>query len=115
MLPLLVLPLLRLAAASGPAPGWSNSDGVSKYAAFSVLDGGAHTLEVALGPVQRGNGGEPLFRPNQNPWETNIDNGYSSVLYDPEDSFGLGRYRAYYSVSSPSKRCHCRWPAANMR
>jgi hypothetical protein len=105
MLPLLVLPLLQLTAASGPAPGWIAANGVSKYAAFSVLNGGAHgTLEAALGPVQRGNGGEPLFRPNENPWETDIDNGYSSVLYDPDDSFGLGRYRVYYSVSLPSDR-----------
>ena len=105
LLPLRILPLLRLVACDGfgPAPGWNNRDGASKYAAFSVLDGAVgHTLEATLGPVQRGNGGQPLFRPNENPWETNIDNGYSSVLYDPEDSFGLGRYRVYYSVSLPS-------------
>ena len=105
---LLPLPLLLpLAAAYGPAPGWNAGDGATKYAAFSVLaqqqqqQQQPEGLEAALGPVQRGNGGEPLFRPNENPWETNIDNGYSSVLYDPADSFGLGRYRVYYSASVP--------------
>ena len=99
--------LLPLAAAYGPAPGWNAGDGATKYAAFSVLaqqqqqQQQPEGLEAALGPVQRGNGGEPLFRPNENPWETNIDNGYSSVLYDPADSFGLGRYRVYYSASVP--------------
>ena len=25
-------------------------------------------------------------------WETDVNNGYSSVLYDPANSFGLGVY-----------------------
>jgi hypothetical protein len=27
-----------------------------------------------------------------------IDNGYSNVLHDPKDTFGLGKYRVYYSA-----------------
>eukprot|EP01047_Picozoa_sp_COSAG01_P072252 COSAG01_NODE_11441_length_1934_cov_0.863215_2_plen_209_part_00 len=41
---------------------------------------------------------EPVFMMDK-PWETNVNNGYSSVLYDPEDAFGLGRFRAFYSAS----------------
>eukprot|EP01052_Picozoa_sp_SAG31_P043138 SAG31_NODE_7092_length_1791_cov_1.023050_2_plen_335_part_00 len=33
------------------------------------------------------------------PWETNVNNGYSSVLFDPDNSLGLGVYRAFYSAS----------------
>jgi hypothetical protein len=90
--------LLTAAAANGPAPGWNPPDGVTQYAAFSVVSRSG-TLQPMLGPVQRGNGGVPLFRPNENPWEHDIDNGYSSVLFDPDDTFGLGRYRVYYSAS----------------
>jgi hypothetical protein len=102
---LALLPLVPLTAASGPSPGWNAPAGVSQYAAFSVLAppaSGAASLVPTLGHVQRGNGGQPLFRPNENPWEHDIDNGYSNVLYDSEDSFGLGKYRVYYSAGDKS-------------
>ena len=34
--------------------------------------------------------------------ESNVNNGYSSVLYDPDDSTGLGVYRAFYSAGDPA-------------
>ena len=30
-----------------------------------------------------------------------VDNGYSSVLYDPDNSAGQGQYRAFYSAGDP--------------
>ena len=105
-----MLALLLLApgaAGSGPAPGWNSGEGTTHYAAFSLLRSvypeAGSTLQVAPGPVERGNGGQPLFRQgfdgsNEEPL-VDIDNGYSNVLYDPDDSFGLGKYRVYYSAS----------------
>ena len=34
-------------------------------------------------------------------WLLAVDNGYSSVIYDADDSTGEGRYRAFYSASDP--------------
>jgi len=109
MLALLMLALLAPGrSSSGPAPGWNSREGTTHYAAFSLLHGvypqkGGSTLQVVPGPVERGNGGQALFHQGfdgstEEPL-VDINNGYSNVLYDPDDSFGLGKYRVYYSAS----------------
>ena len=84
---------LGMAGAVGPSPGFNSAPGSSHYAAFSVLVPGG-SLVPTLGTLSK-SPANPLIR-GDNPWEHNIDNGYSNVLHDPEDSFGLGAYRVYY-------------------
>jgi hypothetical protein len=82
------------AAGSGPAPGWNSPEGTTHYAAFSVLAPGS-TLQVAPGPVERGNGGQPLFRQGfegrtEEPL-VDINNGYSNVSSCPSLKCRLDR------------------------
>ena len=94
---LLLLPAACVAA--GPSPGFNDaSPGTSTYAAFSILLASEEepSLVPVVGPVEK-HSASPLFTGTEE-WEHNIDNGYSSVLYDPQDKFGLGKYRAYYSA-----------------
>jgi hypothetical protein len=86
--------------AAGPSPGFNSGEGLTKYAAFSVLNFTSPSFEVFLGEVRKNPTG-PVFRATE-PWEHSIDNGYSSVLYDETDQFGLGVYRVYYSASDKS-------------
>lgn len=92
----------RLAAASlaGPAPHFNDIGTATKhFAAFSVLEPSSNSsLRTVLGPVRRERG--PVM-PCDLPWEHDVNNGYSSILYDPEDSLKLGVYRLYYSASDP--------------
>ena len=68
-------------------------------------------FELRIGPVTK-YARNPLFRGTK-PYEHDINNGYSSVLYDPEDNLGKGRYRVFYSASDagftppdcPSNEC----------
>jgi len=78
----------------GPRPGFNNVPGATRYAAFSVVDKGASTLDIGIGALKKLK--EPLFRGTER-WERNIDNGYSSVLYDPAADGPA--YRVYYSAS----------------
>ena len=80
------------------------SNSIVRYAVFSILNQsqvGFRTVHFVLGHGTKAAGGSPLFR-GTNAWEHNIDNGYSSVLYDGNDTFGLGKYRVYYVASDPS-------------
>ena len=53
-------------------------------------------LEAVLGPVaKRG----AVMRSTE-PWEHDVNNGYSSMLYDPAGPAGA-KYRVYYSASDP--------------
>lgn len=87
--------VLHACSAWGPAPGFNVPHGHTKYAAFSVIEPPS-TLVPTLGPVEK-HPASPLFTGTE-PWESEINNGYSSILYDPKDTFGLGRYRVYYSA-----------------
>jgi hypothetical protein len=72
---------------------------ITRSVAFSLVplsDEGGGGVEAVPGEVRKRS--EPVFMMDK-PWETNVNNGYSSVLYDPEDAFGLGRFRAFYSAS----------------
>ncbi len=97
------------AAAVGPAPGFNNDGDTTRYAAFSVVDHRRAAAaarppppppRVVLGTLRK-HPRNPLFRGTR-AWEHNINNGYSSVLYDPDDAVGEGRYRVYYSAADPS-------------
>ena len=92
---------------ANPLPGFNNhlvGSNITRYALFSILnqtDVASRELEVVVGSVVKALQGNPLFR-GTNEWEHNIDNGYSSVLYDANDTFGLGKYRVYYTAADPS-------------
>lgn len=94
------LPAPPLDRSRGPAPFFNDvaSNG-TRYALFSVLDREDPTLslETVLGPVQK-HPASPLFRPTE-AWEHDVDNGFSSVLYDPTNSLGQGVYRVYYTAA----------------
>ena len=89
------LPLL--APTAGPAFS-SVGQNITRFAAFAILEegGGSGSLEAVPGQVQKRE--RPVFEMDK-PWETNVNNGYSSVLFDPHDTFGQGRFRAFYSAS----------------
>jgi hypothetical protein len=94
---------MTIATAVGPLPGFNNDAAATRYAAFSVLDesykGNVEALRVAVGEVAKHDGA--LFTGTAE-WEHDINNGYSSVLYDRSDEFGLGAYRVYYSAGDKS-------------
>jgi hypothetical protein len=105
---MLLATLERSTIGLGPLPGWNNGfDGTTtRYAAFSILDKSSldhamPSLVTKIGHVVKDATINPLFR-GTNAWEHDIDNGYSSVLYDPHDELGVGKYRVYYSAGDPS-------------
>ena len=85
------------ATASQVLPGFNNDATTTRYAVFSILETGDvinsnHNadsgLATVVGEVQKYP--RALFTGTEE-WEHDIDNGYSSVLYDANDTFGLGR------------------------
>jgi len=71
---------------------------VTRLAAFAVL---THPNTLAAVPGAALTRDAPVFAMNvvgAAPWELNVNNGYSSVLYDPQNPHGLGVYRAFYSA-----------------
>ena len=99
LLSVLLLSVLLLLVAPANSSFSSVGQNVTRFAAFSILDDDStqqQQLEAVPGQVWKRN--QPVFTMDK-PWETDVNNGYSSVLYDPDDSFGLGRFRAFYSAS----------------
>lgn len=92
---LLLLALLAPVQPLGARFG-SGSQNITRFAAFAIVEGGSSSLEAVPGQVKKH--AQPVFTMEQ-PWEMDVNNGYSSVLYDPENSFGLGQFRAFYSAS----------------
>lgn len=73
------------------APTFSNvNSNIKRFVACAVLDSPPPgSFEVVPGQVQKRN--EAVFSMDM-PWETNVNNGYSSVLYDKDNTHGLGVY-----------------------
>jgi hypothetical protein len=97
----------------GPAPHFSDlGTSVQHFTAIAALSG-ATELSPVLGHVTK-HPENPLFRTsnaaNGNAWEHDVNNGYSSVLYDANNSLGHGTYRAFYSAAdsnfTESPGCH---------
>ena len=82
-------------------PGFVNGGGVTRFAAFSVLDSTTSSSLVATYGAVHKHPSNPLFTGTRE-WEHDINNGYSSILHDAHDSLGLGSYRVYYSAGDPS-------------
>jgi len=87
---------------AGPAPGWNSHPNATIYAAFSMLDPAqTDSVNVVPGPVlKRGMVFPANNKDGHRPWEHDVNNGYSNVLYDAEDVFTP--FRAYYSAGDPS-------------
>jgi hypothetical protein len=77
-------------------PGFVDGDGITRYAAFSVLSNVSNSLVTTIGSVAK-HPKNPLFK-GTSAWEHDIDNGYSSILHDEDDTSHLGVYRVYYSA-----------------
>lgn len=88
------------------SPYFADEPGTKRYVAMTLFDmsdpsTGAGTLKTVAGVVQK-HDANPLFTQDK-AWEWNINNGYTSVIYDVDVSRGgtaeqTGKFKVFYSA-----------------